>query len=430
MLALLLAASLSSASGPLRIGAPIADHPFNTDHAALSMQQSLGLGRAWLETGNWAIDLFGEVALASWHPALRWLIEAPLLAAWWFLSSQFPLGTGWVHEEWHRAVLFENGIRATNGVNDLRPFQATVSVYGVTDAQLANLKARAPRDFVRLFAAGLEAQGAWATALRRDWFFDDRPAWRDLPGYLFNVANTFIYQAGCATGQLKSTIDAANAVESDELRRDFAGPDCTAWAYDAERGGEPYSARGPHPLGNGIDRYRDTAHLGHKGRLHLTWSMWLSLVPLLTPQVFGVRRMPLPKDLGSWMFGFAYYPTSFGHSGDLELLFSLPFGDVALVYHQYVNGHGGWPGLEVGLVRYPFGPGFDVSATLMGWVQPWLFLSEKGLTGGLARVRLAYRPLGIAELWWEVEAKSDGWAAGVVYLEPALQLRAGLGLVL
>ena len=65
MLALAAAACLAAAplsdSGPLRITVPLADHPFTSLNGfAPSMQQSLGVGRAWLETGNWAIDLFGQ----------------------------------------------------------------------------------------------------------------------------------------------------------------------------------------------------------------------------------------------------------------------------------------------------------------------------------------------------------------------------------
>lgn len=419
------------AAAPLRISVPVVDHPFTSRHGLQpSMQQSLGLARAWLETGNWALDLAAE--RLGWHPALRWLVEGPVLAAWWFVTSLFPLGTGWLHEEWHRSVLTMHGISSRNGINDWKPLGATVSVYGITDAQLVGLKLGSPRDFTRLSAAGFEAQAAWNVGLRRDWFFDDRSAARDVPGYVLSLANQFLYLTGCASNAVRPAIDAANAVELDERSRDFAGPDCTAWAYDLERAGEPYEARGPHPSGAGVDRYRGADQLGHKGRLHLRWAQWLSLVPLLTPQLFGVKRLPLPFGWGNWMFGFAYFPTSFGHSGDLELLFSTRRADFAVIYHQYVNGHGGFPGLELQLSRFPLAEGFELSAAVMGWQQPraGLFLEANGTFGGLARARVGFRPGGPLELWWEAEAKSDGWVAGVLYQVPALQLRAGLGLVL
>src|SRR6185436_9321120 len=49
--------------------------------------------------------------------------------------------------------------------------------------------------------------------------------------------------------------------DADIRVRDFTGHDILAWAYDLHRPNEPYAARGIHPSGVGIDRYRKPSDL-------------------------------------------------------------------------------------------------------------------------------------------------------------------------
>src|SRR4051812_8642290 len=115
LLTAILLATLSPAfaddTGQVNVDLPVVDTPFNFTNRGYtfpSMQQSLLLSTDFYEGVHRAIQ--GGPGSARWR---RWLIIAPDLVSGWI-----PLGNGWMHEEWHRAVMNRRGIASYNDIND------------------------------------------------------------------------------------------------------------------------------------------------------------------------------------------------------------------------------------------------------------------------------------------------------------------------
>src|SRR6185503_15319227 len=70
--------------------------------------------------------------------------------------------------------------------------------------------------------------------------------------------------------------------------RDFTGLDPDGWVYDLFRPDEPYAARGIHPSGVGIDRYRSESDFTPRERRYLRRQARLSWLNLLNPQLIGL----------------------------------------------------------------------------------------------------------------------------------------------
>lgn len=420
---LVLAAAMLLGGADLRVEFPLDDTPFNQRHGAEpSMEQSLALSVGFTTLGDWAIDLGLERAFRGKRQALRWLVEVPATLLWSVLLAQLPFGGAWTHEEWHRAVMTSHGVRSRNGVYTAPPFSIAISVDHVADAELSRFKASAPADFVRMSSAGLEANVEHARRLERQWFFDDRPPFRDHLAVAWAFLNSFFYLGGCAMPLSDQITDGYNATETDPADRDFTGMDCTAWAYDLDRPpDEPYQARGTHPLGNGINRYRSWRDLSGRARSFLQAAWWLSLATLVTP---GWFTSSLPGVGGSrWTFGVLHQLTSFGQTLDLEVYLRVPkLGEFLGVVHGGFGFSSFYPGLELAFVRAPIAKDVRLSVTLMAWLQ------EK--PGGMLRLRADWQVLEHAYLWAEGDAKTAGWVSGVVYTTPAVELRLGIGAVL
>ena len=111
-----------------------------------------------------------------------------------------PLGDAWLHEEWHRAVLGRRGISSFNDVYNLPLFSDSIAVSHVRDAELAQLKQNHPAEFVRLSAAGIEAQYEFNLELEKDRFFSGV---RNANGFLLwmNALNSIAYLDTCASAQ-------------------------------------------------------------------------------------------------------------------------------------------------------------------------------------------------------------------------------------
>jgi hypothetical protein len=159
------------------IDIPLLDLPANTDNDGLafkqfspSMQQSLGLSKSIAETQQYYTKrlffnpkkkytlgnkILRELGLASANVVIEMLIGST------------PFGIGWTHEEWHRAVMNKNNVRSFNDMNTFPIGKELVAVSHVTDADLARLKADNSADFVRLAAAGIEAQYEYVKALQK-----------------------------------------------------------------------------------------------------------------------------------------------------------------------------------------------------------------------------------------------------------------------
>lgn len=419
-----------AASGPFRPRLSLVDVPFNL-HGVPSMQQALDAEDVVMGGGSWAIDLLGERLERNYRPWVRYLVEVPLQVSWAVLASDaLPGGGAWAHEEWHRAVLSLHGASSFNGVYEFKPFRPFIYVKHVTDEDLARIKEEHPQDFVRLSAAGMESQIADSIQLQRDIFFQRRDPFRDIARLWYDKISVSAYMKICAT--TPSSEEIGNDVrEVDVAERDFVGLDCTSWIYDLENDREPYAARGTHPSGIGIDRYRYVDQLSPEGQHYLKQAGWLSLLNFVAPQLFRVSSLPGLPDEGRWNFALSHQLTSFGQVVDGHLFVSLRGWDVGLTYHHYLNGVRAFPGLEVLLVRWPL-PTQAVPAHLSASAQLWLqpedgrFKDTEARLGGGGLVELAVGILPRLGVFAAVDAKSAGWVTGNVYLDPAVQGRLGV----
>jgi hypothetical protein len=421
-----LQASPESQTG-VSVELPIIDYPFNWNdgYRFPSMQQSLKLSKGFYDVTHYGIT--------------QYFARQPKKALWStlgldVLSLWLPFGSGWLHEEWHRAVMSNRGIDSYDEIYKFNLFSETTSVSHVSDADLIRLKQLYPADMVRLSAAGMEAQNELNVALEQDIFFHGRRYFVDALMWLNNLNNS-AYLYTCASNDAnRLTQDLLNNEGSDIATRDFTGLDCTAWVYDLFRPSEPYSARGLHPSGTGIKRYIQYDDLTDAEKEFVHKQLALSFLNLVNPILYHhdwfTGTNPFNGRPMQWNAALRHYLTSFGYSIDVNLLAQQAQHKLTLTLHNYFNHHHYFPGISLSLLRYPimagdqyirFTPRMDV------WLQPedQQFDTRKGKVGGLVSLKLE-RPLSERyDGFVELEAKTDGWVAGNVYLEDNVSVRLG-----
>ncbi|HEY5961973.1 MAG TPA: hypothetical protein VIV60_35690, partial [Polyangiaceae bacterium] len=334
-----------------------------------------------------------------------------------------PLGMAWQHEEWHKAVLSMRSIESRVERN---------RVAGVLDDDLARLKRRHPAELVRHQTAGIEGGYEFVTTLEKEQFFRHLRTWSVPTIWSFYGMNAFYMQL-CAS---KLSDDDAEYFksESNPMQRDTIGADCTGWTYDLFHPDEPYSARGPHPSGNGVRRYRTWSELGSRERRYLWNQRNLALLNFLDPMLLGFDAF----ELGDMRFNahVRHLPTAFGHEVSLDGFFELRKWKLFLSAQQFFNYQHWFPGVAAQLYRYPFPIAADrslsVSATGNLWLQPegQRFFTSRPELGGMLRARLDLSGPRTLEPFMEVDAKTSGWVAGIGALEPSMSLRLGVGLPL
>jgi hypothetical protein len=284
-------------------------------------------------------------------------------------------------------------------------------------------------EFVRSQTIGIEGGYEFVTTLEREQFFRRTRAWNVPTIWTFYGMNS-LYMQICAS---KLTDDDASfaAQQTDQLKRDTGGQDCTGWTYDLFHPDEPYSARGPHPAGNGIRRYRTWSELDAREKSYLGRQRTLSLLNFLDPMLLGFSAF----EVGGLRFNghVRYMPTSFGDEISLDGFFDVTDLKLFVSAQNFFN-YGHWsPGVAVQVWRYsiPFhgNRAFTVTAAANAWLQPkeQQFMTSTRELGGLARLRLGIAGPRTFEPFLEVEGKSRGWAAGVVTLEAGYALRLGVG---
>ncbi len=414
----------------------LVDLPYNTSSWP-SMMQSLDLGYAATRLPTWGIVRgFDRVR----NPSLRlglgimtvYAVNAPLL-----------LVTGWTHEEWHRAVLSHRGFDSRNGIYHPSAWSnGLIAVDRVSDGDLARLKTEHPADTVRLMMAGLEAQDAIARRIGDHAFlYGDRGVWRG-PLYFsetmmfaalqINFLSALNYYATCTGSRSDQLTDAENRRTLTTPSRDFTGLDCTAFSYDLHRPDEPYFARGPHPYGAGVDRYRSWEDLDGRERGFLRRQLGLHFLDLLDPHLFAIDGFRLGGRRGAysdrWIARVGHALTPFGYSIDAEAGLRRRGFTGLFTLRNGINAHGWFPSmtarvLDVGLRRVPLAFDFDVDA----WLQPdrLRYDERRARPGGRLAAAVHWRVLPLASLDLTLDGKSAGYVPGNVYLERNLSLRLG-----
>lgn len=423
--------------GQAQLELSLLDLPYNAAYGlrAPSMDQSLDLA--------FAVDRLAVYGLRRGfdqvdNPGLRYGLGFPALGALNFLMMYGPIA--WSHEEWHRAVLGSQGIHSRDALYHPSAWHdGLIPVDQVSDADLARLKAEDPANTVRLMEAGMEAQEALVRRIGDELFLHDTrgkqrgplyssESWMAMSMQVAEIAG-LIYDMNCASPSSDARTDAVNRITLTEMSRDFTGLDCNAWIYDMRRPDEPYEARGPHPYGEGIDRYRSLEDLSPEEQQALKNQVKLHFINVLNPQLFYIDGFALPSGGGDrWIASLGQQQTPFGWVIDGR--FGLRKGGWSSVAgaHLYVSGERVSPGFDLVVPDVElWGPlSVDLGAGL--WLQPkeLRWDAERLQPGGLlsVRARASLRP-GV-DAFLALDAKTAGWVMGQEALDAQVGARSGL----
>jgi hypothetical protein len=302
------APSASARTEPPKRPYPRGEHP-RLDVPALDVRANAVLGywpsmrQSMAVTKDAYYVLHGAIMAIPYPDSLPSLlvgaIDYTLITFADYFSTAFPPFHGWHHEEWHRAVLSRRGIGSYNDVYDIPLSQSAIAVSHLKDEDLIWLKRMHPADQVRLSSAGIEADFERQIELDKDRFFHGTRAGTVFLEWL-STFNAILYmQTAAGNDSIQETLDLMDQEGESMEARDFTGLDPDGWVYDLFRPGEPYEARGVHPTGVGIDRYRTVADLTRRERRYLAAVADLSWLNLVNPNLFGFYQFQAGRVLGA-----------------------------------------------------------------------------------------------------------------------------------
>ncbi|HWA71836.1 MAG TPA: hypothetical protein VG937_05875 [Polyangiaceae bacterium] len=393
------------------------------------MQQSMALCK---DSYYLVHGAFLSFRYPEWMP--EWLGDTVDVASLVALDSVLvyvPPADGWMHEEWHRAVMSRRGIDSYNDVYKIPIGANLINVSHVRDEDLVRLKRNHPAEQVRLSAAGIEGDLTLGLEFDKDRFFAGTRAGTLVTQWLTTL-NVIAYMSAAAFHS-DATTERQNQKEGSNVAiRDFTGLDPDGWVYDLFRPDEPYEARGVHPSGVGIDRYRSESDLTRRERRYLRSQAYLSWLNLLNPQLFGLYEFELGRRYGQPVTlnaSVQHMMAPFGYSLGLNLFGKVgrygAFGEL----RAFVSEARVLPGLGAELVRYPL-PWLDatVSPRVQLWLQPQAqrFFAHAVSPGGALGLRANLPIYAPFELYLDASAKTAGWVPGNVFLGPSLNLRSGV----
>lgn len=333
--------------------------------------------------------------------------------------SWLPLGNSWLHEEWHRSVMARHKISSYNDVYNFNIGAETIAVSHVTDADLTRFKAEAPADFVRLQSAGMESQLVQNQLIEKRRVFDGFYVF-DEALLLLNYISTVGYVNTCSSDNSTAITNKSNIEDGTDIsKRDFTGLDCVGWVYDLFRPDESYTARGTHPSGVGINRYRKLSDLTSTERDFLGLQSRLSFLNFINPMLFGV----------SSPWALKHYLTSFGYAVDLDVYLKSNGKNVLLQIHDYQNPRRVFLGLSAEFWRVGSAiKNLTFTYGISIWEQPekQRFDDEKGKLGGKILVKSFYRFSPDFEYFASISAKTLGWVAGDLNLDSGLSAVVGI----
>jgi hypothetical protein len=384
-----------------------------------TMQQSLDVTSAFYESSAVAIDqLFGKHDTYS-------RLTIGLFDLLTIADTPIPPGDAWLHEEFHRSVLSHRGISSYNDVYNFDYSGNSIAVSHVKDEDLIRLKAEHPEDQVRLQEAGIEGELLLTQRLQKNHFFRNSNAWH-LPLYWVVKLSTWGYVQSGGTHDSDVETDESNITDGTNVpKRDFTGHDFNGWVYDLFRPDEPYTARGIHPSGVGINRYRKSTDMTQAEKDFLHRQGRLQLINFLDPNLFGVYGMNVHGV--KFNANAAHFLTSFGYTIDGNVFLRKSGHNAFITVHDYVNGERSFPGIDAELIDEPF-HGLAISPRVALWSQPenQRFDDGSGSFGGLLGVRVAKPMTNRVSAFVDVTAKTSGWVAGNVHLEPATEVKLGM----
>lgn len=347
-----------------------------------------------------------------------------------YIMAYSPLGTGWLHEEWHRAVMTHRNVRSFNDMNTFPIGQQTVSVSHVKDNDLNMMKALYNPDFVRLMAAGIEGQYEFVKELQKDNFYYKL----DLPSelsYLFNITNSIAYVRMCSKPASDSlTVELERFEGKDVEKQDFTGMDFVAWIYDLSRPDEAYNMRGYSSYGGGIRRYRLTSDLTAEELNYLKQMGNLQLFNLVSPFLVGINYIKINNNL-QMNFSMFHYLTSFGYDLGSNFFVKYKKHNILFAYHNYHNFKTNFYGLEAQYIDYEFKTKnftYFINSKLNIWTQPKNqdFRTNKHQPGFRIEIYFGTKTNTFIEPYIIFSAKTKGWVASDVYLDKNISIKIGI----
>jgi hypothetical protein len=403
------------------IDVPLIDAPFNflndKGYVFPSMRQSAEVSTDFLQLGHRLIQgpRINEQRARIWG-----IVAFDLVMEW------VPLGSSWMHEEFHRATMSRRGIGSYNDVNRFPIGSDLIAVSHVTDEDLTRFKRDHPAEFVRMSAAGMESQVVQNQIIERRHFFDDAKSYDFITLFVNNI-NVSMYLKTCGSREADDSTDSQNDEDGANVgKRDFTGLDCTAWAYDLFRPDEPYAARGTHPSGVGIDRYIRYSDLNGREKTFLERQWILSLLNFADPAMYGIDEFKY----GDWRWNarLSHFITSFGYVVDAGLLAKLGREKFTFTLHNGFNNEAYFPGVTAEWYEHPLTDKWNVTTSLTLWNQPEdqrvLASSAETLVAG--GVRVGYRYSDVLQPYVGIEGKTPGWMAGNVFLDRNVSIWTGL----
>jgi len=428
----------ASRQGEVQLQLTLLDAPYNFEqgYSFPSMAQSLDLA--------YGIDRMAILGIQQGFGALfpekEGLRMGLGLATTGVASAGLFFVGGWMHEEWHRAVMTSQGITSRNGIFHAEAWsQGTIAVDQVSDEGLAAMKADNPAYTVRLMQAGMEGEQALVRRLGDEAFFHGGQGRSLGPFYLADSwtaplmavteLSTLLYHAKCVDPENDALKDSENQRTLTVEQRDFTGLDCTAWVYDLFRPDEPYEERGPHPYGEGVDRYRGWSDLTPMMQDYLQLQLRLHLLDLVNPALYGINGLRLGDSGDRITFALGHTLTPWGFTVDGRLALKRGGFSGLLTMHNGLAQLGWCPGLDFDLFDLPL-PWLPLAldAGVGLWLQPedLRYDAQARRPGGRLRLDLSWPLQPRLDLWAGLEAKSQGWVMGQVYLEPRVSGLAGL----
>jgi hypothetical protein len=399
-------------------------HGFFSGYANPSMAQSLDLTQNIYSGFHYGIKYFYDNS--GLNETLKRFIYHTGAILGELLFMYMPGGNGWLHEEYHRAVLTRFGVDSFNGMNLFPVGAQVIYVSNVKDEDLIRFKKESPSDFVRMYEAGIEGQYLLIDRLQRNNFFYNQNFLYEYT-YWYNILNSHLYVMMSSSAETGIDLDETETSSS----RDFAGLDFTAWVYDLFRPNEPYEDRGSHPTGEGVNRYRTTFDLTNAELDYLKLQGYLQALNYLSPMMFGIKTLYMGDFDGN--FAIRHYLTSFGMDISANVfLMKKPF-KMVFILHNYANYTNYFPAVEAELIDYPFHIGrlaLFLSPRVLIGIQP---KDQKFKTGdpdflGLFGLRVDFTAHKNIYPYFDFTAKTKGWVAGNEFLNANASIKLGVSL--
>lgn len=399
----LVAQSPDSAS--FYIDIPVMDAPYNldSDYSTFNMEQSIGLTKSFYYVTHYGIEKASE----KWFGKRNKLWSRIIISLFDF--APLPLSNTWLHEEWHRSILSQNGYSSKNQ-------HWTNKVSQVTDSDLIALKSVNPADMVREATSGNEGNLEYVLSLQKDKFFENTNTWNYSLYWGNYFVNSFYLFGSSFDHEILTNFK--NGETIDISKRDVNGYDPINAVYDMFHPEESYHHRGIHPSGVGIDRYIEFRDLSPEAQKHMKSQFYLSFLNFVDPHLIGFNSF---GNSIKWNATLRHHMTPFGYMVGANLFVKKEDTGLLISPKIFKNRNKTFLGVNTQYRKN------WITLTGAVWQQPknQSFYTTEGKLGGQIGIAIDYQvnnftPYVIFNL------KSEGWVEGNPYLSSKFTSRIGI----